>query len=218
MRAHDREHPLGTPGASALRKGRQAASARFVGRLLPGLVPEGASWRKGAAGERKVARRLGSLPKDEWMQLHDRPLGPNGRNVDHLVIGTGGVYSINTKNLSGRVVVKKTHLAVNGYRDYPVVHTARNEGGQVGARLSAAVGAVVEVTPVIVVLAESFEVVDQPDGVGVLALHDVPTWFLSRPRTLGIAEASRIYRASRKNDVWIAPIQALGRLRRQGSP
>jgi hypothetical protein len=145
------------------------------------------------------------------MPLHDKPLGTNGRNVDHLVIGTGGVYSINTKNLSGSVVVKKNALVVNGYRDYPVVHTARNEGRQVGTRLSAALGAVVDVTPVIVVIAESFEMGEQPDEVFVLGLRDVPAWFQARPRTLGLAEASRIYGASRMKDVWVTPVEALGR-------
>lgn len=183
--------------------------ARLAAALLGG-ANAGSSWRKGAAGERKVARRLDGLSRNEWMPLHDKPLGPNGRNVDHLLIGTGGVFSVNTKNLSGKVVVKRNAFLVNGHAGKEL-HVARNEAHQVGMRLSAILGAVVPVTPVLVVLAPSFEVQAQPDDVVVLGLRDVPGWFESRPRVLALHEASRLYGISRRSNVWLAPVDSLRR-------
>jgi hypothetical protein len=203
---------LGTPGESAFRRAREVAPPgipRVVARFLPQLVVQSSSWWKGGMGEEKVARRLSKLSRDQWMCLHDRPLGTSGRNVDHILIGPGGVFSINSKNLSGAVSVRGNAFYVNGYRDYTRVHAARNEGRVVSARLSAAVGKPVEVSPVIVVVAPSLDLVSQPDGVHVLGLRDVPEWFALRPSNPAAVSAAAVYEACRRAHVWTTPVEAL---------
>jgi hypothetical protein len=56
----------------------------------------GQRWRRGAAGEREVARRLRRLERRGLLLLNDLPRGRGG-NVDHLVAGPGGVFTIETK-------------------------------------------------------------------------------------------------------------------------
>jgi len=42
-------------------------------------------------------------PQSPWAVWHDLPIGTRGANVDHLVVGPGGVFSVNTKKTHGRV-------------------------------------------------------------------------------------------------------------------
>ena len=212
MKTTHREHPLGTPGLSARLKAGSAGSTpvhRWLSNLFPGLAGESASWLKGAKGEEFVGKRLAKLSREDWMPLHDRPLGNRGRNVDHLVIGRGGVFTVNTKNLSGNAVVKGNTFRVSGYCNRSILHAARDEAVKVGERLSLASGVTFEAIPVLVVLTPSLEVHEQPEGVHVLGRSDVPSWFEDHPPALERAEAARIYQASRRNAVWTQPLSSL---------
>lgn len=62
-----------------------------VARLLRKHTDERA-WRIGADGEESVGSRLNRLDQTEWLALHDIVLNDKGTNLDHLVIGPGGVF------------------------------------------------------------------------------------------------------------------------------
>jgi hypothetical protein len=65
--------------------------------------PEATAWRRGAAGERRTARLLSPLERQGWAVLHDLAI-PGGRaNIDHVVIGPGGVFVIDSKQYRGRL-------------------------------------------------------------------------------------------------------------------
>jgi hypothetical protein len=69
------------------------------------------SWRDGAEGERKAEKTLKPLERAGWRVVHDVQ---NGRgNYDHVAVGPGGVYLLESKNLQGVVTVKAgtPHLA-----------------------------------------------------------------------------------------------------------
>lgn len=212
MKTEYREHPLGAPGLSARRMARLAGPShpmlRFFASLFPGLRGDGASWEKGAEGEEAVAKKLDELPRDYWITLHDVPLGTRGRNVDHLVIGTGGVFSVNTKNLSGRVLVKTNAFLLGGFPE-PYLRVARDEGERVARRLSAVVGSTVRVQPVIVVMSPELRIDSQPEGVRVLGLADVARWFQERAANLDRPAANRIYEAARASRTWSADVSSL---------
>jgi nuclease-like protein len=61
------------------------------------------AWRRGAAGERRTARLLSPLERQGWAVLHDLALPGSRANVDHLVIGPGGVFVIDSKQYRGRL-------------------------------------------------------------------------------------------------------------------
>lgn len=170
-------------------------------RLVRGIAGPGASWRKGAEGEERVAAKLARLPRDRWMVLHDLPLGPDGRNLDHLVIGPGGVFTVNTKNLGSSVWVRDDGFYVGGrWREH--LKVARSEAKQTHHRLSGEVGQAIDVSAVVVVLCPKLTVVRQPEDVVVLGEGEVPGWFEARPKVLDAATASRAYFASRRGTVW----------------
>ena len=80
------------------------------------LERSAALWEQGAAGEVAVATALAALPAD-WVVLHDLAWpGRQRANLDHVVIGPGGVFVVDAKNWSGRVEVRDHVLTQNGRR------------------------------------------------------------------------------------------------------
>ncbi|HET7736881.1 MAG TPA: nuclease-related domain-containing protein [Nocardioidaceae bacterium] len=71
-------------------------------------------YERGAAGETATAEALNALPS-EWVVLHDLAW-PNRKfaNIDHVVIGPGGVFVIDTKNWSGQVKLDGQTIRQNG--------------------------------------------------------------------------------------------------------
>jgi hypothetical protein len=65
--------------------------------------PDAVAWRRGAAGERRTARVLAVLERHGWVVLHDLAIPRSRANIDHLVIGPGGVFVIDSKQYGGRL-------------------------------------------------------------------------------------------------------------------
>ena len=57
-------------------------------------------WHRGAEGEEAVGAILEELSGQGWNAIHDVSLGRG--NVDHIAIGPGGVFTIETKSHRGR--------------------------------------------------------------------------------------------------------------------
>jgi hypothetical protein len=80
------------------------------------LGDESVSWYLGAQGEIVVGAILDALPP-EWTVFHALPIGTKGADIDHLVIGPGGVFTINTKHHNGKAVwVVGRTLMVSGQK------------------------------------------------------------------------------------------------------
>ncbi|MFD1055576.1 nuclease-related domain-containing protein [Terrabacter terrigena] len=75
------------------------------------LEARAGAWAAGAEGERRVARVLRDLPEG-WVVLHDRLLRPGTglTNLDHVVVGPGGVFLVDAKNWAGGVSVHDDNL------------------------------------------------------------------------------------------------------------
>lgn len=65
--------------------------------------PQIERWLQGAKGERDVAAVLAELEADGWQSLHDISLGRG--NIDHILVGPGGLFTIETKSHRGRIGV-----------------------------------------------------------------------------------------------------------------
>ena len=62
---------------------------------------------RGAVAEEHVGGLLDQLPRARWRVIHDATLGRG--NVDHIVIGPPGVFTIETKSHPGPVRVGRVH-------------------------------------------------------------------------------------------------------------
>jgi hypothetical protein len=72
------------------------------------------SWRRGAAGERRTARLLAPLERHGWAVLHDLAIPGSQANIDHLVIGPGGVAVVDSKQYRGRLHLDRYGLVWHG--------------------------------------------------------------------------------------------------------
>ncbi len=67
---------------------------------------------RGASAEEQVGELLDELPSEEWQVIHDAALGHG--NVDHILIGRAGVFTLETKSHPGPVRVGRVHGSALG--------------------------------------------------------------------------------------------------------
>lgn len=182
---------------------RRAAPVRTsVARLL-GVHTDERAWRVGAAGERRVAARLEKLP-EPWKVLHAIPVGKRGADIDHLVLGPGGVFTVNAKHHPDATIwVGGETFLVNGHRQ-PYVRNSRHEAGRASRLLSRAVGFDVAVTGVIAVVGArgGFTIKSAPEDVQVVAPKGLARSLPRLPAVLGDGALEQIHRAARRSDTW----------------
>lgn len=75
------------------------------------------NWGIGADGERRTEKALRPLLRTGWVFLHDLER-PGGGNIDHVAIGPGGVFVMDTKVWSGVVTVDDVGATISP-RDDP---------------------------------------------------------------------------------------------------
>ncbi|WP_185845338.1 nuclease-related domain-containing protein [Nonomuraea sp. WAC 01424] len=112
------------------------------------------TWRRGALGERRTARRLRVLEDLGYLVLHDRALPrPARANVDHLVVGPAGVFVIDSKLWRRERTVQRGGRTVQVGRRWNSkdVAAAVYEAQTVARALTKAVGRPVPVVPVVAV-------------------------------------------------------------------
>lgn len=58
---------------------------------------------------------LGRLPGG-WYAFHDVSVGERGANIDHVIVGPGGVFTLNSRNPTGMIWVGPRSILHNGHR------------------------------------------------------------------------------------------------------
>ncbi|MFF8956192.1 nuclease-related domain-containing protein [Streptomyces sp. NPDC014894] len=140
------------PGA-ALRELLAESGPGPLERLLDRLLrrrSEWDSWRQGLAGERLVGAELNRLTRRGWHVLHSVPL-PREVDIDHLLIGPGGVFSVNAKHHNGKPVrVDQDTVRIGDGPPHPYLVKSRSEARRVRAVLERFCPFDVPVQPVLV--------------------------------------------------------------------
>jgi Nuclease-related domain len=145
------------------------------------LDAERAMWARGEQGEILVGEELDRLPPNQWWVFHAIPRGGSGTDIDHLVIGVGGVYTINTKNVSANVWVAGRVLMVGGKKTNYL--PAATSEARDAARRIASKGGSVDVRPVLV-FTRPVTIRAMPADVAVLQAETVRTWLEHQPQVL----------------------------------
>jgi Nuclease-related domain len=145
---------------------------------------EAVAWRRGAAGERRTARLLGPLERHGWAVLHDLAIPGSRANLDHLVIGPGGVFVIDSKHYRGRLELDSSGRLWHGrYPFAPTLRTVSFEADQAAQILPDPGMAVV---PIVVIHGAQVpwgKVVI--DGVPVVVARRLPSLLCELPAVLG---------------------------------
>jgi hypothetical protein len=179
---------------------RERMSKGFFARLFATRSEERA-YRVGSAGEVIVGRHLSQLGPD-WRVLHSVPAGRTGRDIDHLVIGPGGVFSLNTKHHRGKKVwVAERTFMINGHRtDY--LPKSHKEGAQASKVLSRACRFPLTVEPVIAVIAADVKVKAEPRDVHVVRAQRIAKWLAARPPVLTPEGVQIVFEEARWSTTW----------------
>jgi hypothetical protein len=185
---------------------KDAAPFRSAVARLLGVHSDERAWRIGADGEEKVAAKLDKVSRKDprWRSLHAIPVGQRGSDIDHLVIGPGGVFTVNAKHHPrAKIWVGGDTFLVNGQR-HPYIRNCRHEASR-AARLLAAAGApAVPVRGVIVpVRADKVSIKKAPDDVEIIARFELARWLLRCAPTLDNATIAAVYEVARRSTTWL---------------
>ena len=146
--------------------------------------PDAVAWRRGAAGERRTARLLDPLERHGWAVLHDLAVPGSRANIDHLVVGPGGVFVIDSKHYRGRLQLDGSGRLWHGrYSLAPTLRAVDYEADQAAQVL---VDPDVVVVPIVAVHGAQVpwgKVVT--NGVPVVAARRLPSMLRALPAVLG---------------------------------
>jgi hypothetical protein len=176
----------------------------FLARAL-GVHTDERAWRVGADGEELVAAQLQRLAKKDprWRFLHAVPVGDKGSDIDHLVVGPGGVFTLNAKHHpGGNVWVRGDTFMVNGQR-LPYIRNSRHEASRASRLLTNACGLQVAVQGVVVpVGADTLKIKDAPADVCIVNRMALRDWLRRRATALSDEEISTIHDVARRSTTW----------------
>lgn len=181
----------------------RSAAARFFGRSP--LTAESRSWYLGAIGELEVGRVLDQLGHG-WLVIHAVPVGTAGSDIDHLVVGPGGVFTVNSKYHEGmKIWVGSRRLMVNGQRtDH--LRNATFEARRVTKLLTRATGLPLAATPIVaIVAARSITIRERPTEVVVLTSNQLVRWIERRPKLLTDDQLNPLVTAALDPQTWGNP-------------
>jgi hypothetical protein len=196
------------PGAAAREQALSARDAAPVRNLLAraiGVHTDERAWRIGADGEERVAAQLAKVVKKDprWRVIHAIPVGTRGADIDHLLIGPGGVFTTNAKHHPrAKIWVGGNTFLVNGVKQ-PYVRNSRHEATRAAELLSAACGFPVHVEGLVVTVnADDVVVKSQPDGVTVVPRMRTAKWLLRHGEILDVTTIETIFAVARRSTTW----------------
>jgi hypothetical protein len=176
----------------------------FVSRLL-GSPPENHTPRAGFDGEEQVAHQLAKLP-DGWHVFHSLPGGSQALDIDHVVVGAAGVFTVKTKHHPGATVwVDGDIFLVNGTK-HPYVRDARHEAMRATRTLTEKSGFAVPAIAVVAVVGahEGLTVKSQPgDGaVQVVPRRNLVNWLTCHRAIFSPEQVAVVAEAARHSSAW----------------
>jgi hypothetical protein len=146
--------------------------------------PDAVAWRRGAAGERRTARLLAPLERQGWAVLHDLAVPGSTANIDHLALGPGGVFVIDSKQYRGRLQLDAVGKLWHGR--HPLAPTLGAVSWEADQAAQALPDPGVAVVPIVAVHGAQVpwgKVVT--DGVPVVAAQRLPSMLGGLPAVLG---------------------------------
>jgi hypothetical protein len=151
--------------------------------------PETRAWARGAAGERHVARLLAPLEANGWTVLHDLRVPRSTANIDHLAIGTPGVFVVDAKHYRGPLYL--SHDGGLWHGRYPLaaaLSTTRWEADKVQATLAVPD---IDVVPIVAVCGAPVPFGQVSiHGIPVVAAHSLPGMLRALPPVLAPERAA----------------------------
>ncbi|WP_235488034.1 nuclease-related domain-containing protein [Frankia sp. AvcI1] len=202
---HPADDLADNPPGAAIRVKIEELTPGFWRALLNRLLrrpSELESWRKGLVGEEMAAAELERLIPWGWRVLHSVPL-PRGVDIDHLLIGPGGVFTVNTKYHVGARIWVGDQAVKMGRQPYPYVRKARAEAERAAKVLTHACGFTVPVSAVLAFV-EPAKLTVESSLRDVRAIrHDQLATYGALPAVWRPGHVEQIYAAARNRRAWL---------------
>jgi hypothetical protein len=178
--------------APALAGWAATLAAATVGWWLRFRVSQDArNWARGARGERRTARQLRRLTRHGWVVLHDLAIPGSGANADHLAVGPGGLFLLDSKNWRGRLVF--TPDGTLWYGSYPLTATLATIGWEASTLADALAVPAHSIQPVMVVHGSTIPWGEQYlGGVAVLPAGRLVATLLALPPLLSEQQVTQL--------------------------
>lgn len=159
-------------------------------------------WYRGALGEIAVGRILAGLGP-EWLVLHAVPVGSGWADIDHVLVGPAGVFTLNTKNHARQSIwVAGQTLMVSG-KKLRHLHNSAHEAARASKLLSTAVGAAVDVTAIVVIVEpQRLTIKEKPRQVVVLSDRQLLAFLRRRHAVLDAEQVQRVAEAAVNARTW----------------
>jgi hypothetical protein len=146
------------------------------------LLRRAEAFERGADGEEATARALGALSAEGWRVFHDvRWPGRSQANIDHVLVGPGGVFVIDTKSWNGDIEVRSGQLRQDGKRRARHVIASSAAAMAIGELLP---GLGHKLIHPVICFARAEPVFGWCSDVMVCSTDNIVTFLTSRPRVL----------------------------------
>lgn len=185
------------------RKARSGTFLTWLGRVFDVRTDERA-WRIGADAEETIGRELERLTRHGWKVLHSVPVGSGESDIDHVLIGPPGVFTVNSKHHPGASVwVVPRQVRVNN-QPVPYLRNSRHEAARAARLLSAASGVPVTATAVLIFRLGSgaLRIREHPGDVLVYRARQAYKPLRRLPSRLTSEQVDRLYDAARWRSTW----------------
>ncbi|MEV5601914.1 nuclease-related domain-containing protein [Streptomyces sp. NPDC052299] len=160
------------------------------------------NWALGLAGERSTGRRLNTLRRQGWRVLHSVQW-PSGSDIDHLVIGPSGVFTINSKCHRGKTVWYGDHAITVNRAPTRYIVVSEHEARRTSRALSDHCGFLVPVRPVIAIVgAARLSVKNAAPPVLVIDGATVHTVLSGLAPVLPPERVERTFSVARRGETW----------------
>ncbi|GAB3523622.1 nuclease-related domain-containing protein [Arthrobacter monumenti] len=178
---------------------RSRISRIFGARLLGA---DSLSWYWGALGEVAVGGVLDRLGP-EWTVLHAVPVGRGNSDIDHVVIGPTGVFTLNSKSHTGQAVWSAKNILMIAGKKQRHIYNAEFEANRAAKLLSSAFGRPVYVNGAVVIVgAKSVTVKENHPRIAVVTQHQLLRWLTRRPTVLNPHQIEAISAAAVQPRTW----------------
>jgi hypothetical protein len=178
---------LGTATTATVRQLRGATTLDPL-RLLAAAAEHVHSWAVAAEGRRRTAQVLHSLDPGLWRVTQDIRL-PDGGRADHLAVGPGGVYLLDSRAWEGLVTVDHKGATITPGGRPAAAWIARGQhcslapaAAALGRALSSAGGSLPAPHAVVVIWAPFPEGLVVSGGITYVAGDRLAGWLSDQPR------------------------------------
>jgi len=154
------------------------------------VLPHAGASERGAEDEESTARVLGALSADGWRIFHDvRWPGRAQASIDHIVVGPGGVFVVDSETWSGDIEVKSGALRQDGKRRARHVIASAAAAMAVGELLP---GLTPEKIRPVICFARREPIYGWSGDTMICSTENIATFLTSSPRALDEAEMTEI--------------------------